>query len=282
MAYGRPAIGVTLGAVGRDAGWWLESAARLDAAGYDGIWCSDHFMSRGDPRTPVLEAWTMLAAAAARTERVRLGPFVLNVMNRHPAVVARMAASFQALSRGRLVIGIGIGGHRAEHEALGIPFPPAVARLAHLEDAIGVLRAMWTGGPVDRPSPFYPLRQAVGFPRPDPVPPIIVGAQSPRGARVAARIADGWTAPAETFERDLPAYLDALAAAGRARADQEVIVSYEAGRSDRSALVGTAWAEAPLDELARWQARGADGVVLSARTPADVDALVAAADRWFR
>jgi alkanesulfonate monooxygenase SsuD/methylene tetrahydromethanopterin reductase-like flavin-dependent oxidoreductase (luciferase family) len=112
------------------------------------------------------------------------------------------------------------------------------------------------------------------------VPPIIIGAQTARGARVAARIGDGWTAPVETFARDLPAYLDALARAGRSRADQEVIVSYEAGRSDRDALVGTAWAEAPLEELARWQAQGADGVVVSARTPADVDALVAAAERW--
>ena len=276
----RPAIGVTLGAVGRDARWWLASAVRLEAAGYDGIWCSDHFISRGDRRTPVLEAWTMLAAAAAATSRVRLGPFVLNVMNRHPAVVARMAATFQAVSGGRLVLGIGIGGHRAEHAALGIPFPPAPERLARLEEAVAVLRALWTGGPVDRPSRFYPLQGGAGFPRPEPPPPIIVGAQTARGARVAARIGDGWTAPVETFERDLPAYLEGLAAAGRRRADLQVIVSYEAGRSDRDALVGTAWAEAPREELAQWQARGADGVVLSARTPADVDALVAAADRW--
>jgi G6PDH family F420-dependent oxidoreductase len=274
------AIGVTLGAVGRDAAWWLDSAARLDAAGFDSVWCSDHFISRGDRRTPVLEAWTLLSAAAARTERVRLGPFVLNVMNRHPAVVARMAATFQALSGGRLVLGIGIGGHRAEHVALGIAFPPPAERLVHLREAVAVLRALWSGGPVDRPSKLYPLRGAVGFPRPDPPPPIIIGAQSGHGARVAARIGDGWTAPVETFERDLPAYLEGLAKAGRSRADQEVIVSYEAGRSDRDALVGTAWASSPLEELARWQARGADGVVVSARTPADVNALLAAAERW--
>jgi hypothetical protein len=97
---------------------------------------------------------------------------------------------------------------------------------------------------------------------------------------VAARVGDGWTAPIEPFERDLPAYLEALAAADRPRAGQEVIVSYEAGRSDRDALVGTAWAEAPLEELAHWQARGADGVVVSARTPGDVEALLAAAERW--
>jgi alkanesulfonate monooxygenase SsuD/methylene tetrahydromethanopterin reductase-like flavin-dependent oxidoreductase (luciferase family) len=276
----RTPLGVILGSVGREGAWWLESAVRLEAAGYDGIWCSDHYMSRGDRRTPVLEVWTLLAAAAALTKRVRLGPFVLNVMNRHPAVVASMAATLQAVATGRLVLGIGIGGHPAEHEALGIPFPAAPERVARLEEAVAVLRALWAGGPVDRSSPYYPLRGATGFPRPEPPPPIIVGAQTPRGARMAARIADGWTAPVATFERDLPAYLEALAVSGRARADQEVIVSYEAGRSDRDALVGTVWAQAPREEVARLQTLGADSVVVTARTPADVDALVAAADRW--
>lgn len=280
MAEGRLAIGVSLGSVGRDVAWWLDSAVRLEAAGYDGIWCSDHFMSKGDPRTPVLEAWTLLAAAAARTERVRLGTFVMNVMNRHPAVVAQMAGTLQVLARGRLVLGVGIGGHAREHVALGIPFPPAPERAARLEEAVATLRALWTGGPVDRPSPYYPLRGATAFPRPPPPPAIIIGAQTPRGARLAGRIADGWTAPTETFERDLPVYLEGLAEAGRARVDQEVIVGYEAGRSDRDALVGTAWVQTPREEVASWQARGADGVIVSARTPADVDALVEAAERW--
>ena len=162
MAGGGPAIGVSLGSVGREATWWLESAVRLDAAGYDGVWCSDHFMSKGDLRTPLLEAWTLLAAAAGRTSRVRLGPFVLNVMNRHPAVVARMAATFQSIAGGRLVLGLGIGGHPREHVALGIPFPPPAERVVHLEEAVEVMRALWTGGPVDRPSPLYPLRGATG------------------------------------------------------------------------------------------------------------------------
>jgi alkanesulfonate monooxygenase SsuD/methylene tetrahydromethanopterin reductase-like flavin-dependent oxidoreductase (luciferase family) len=279
-ARGGPPIGVCLGSIGRDVAWWLASAQRLEAAGYDGLWCWDHFIARGDRRTPVLEVWTLLSAAAAVTHRVRLGTFVLNVMNRHPAVVARMAATFQAVAHGRLVLGIGIGGHPREHEALGIDFPPVMERVARLEEAVAVLRALWSGGPVDRPSRFYPLAQAFGFPVPDPQPRIVIGAQSGRGARLAARIADGWTAPIETFERDLPAYLEALAALGRERSDQEVLVAFEAGRSDRDSLVGTAWVEAPRDELARWQERGADGVIVTARTPADVDALVAAAERW--
>ena len=222
----------------------------------------------------------MLTAAAAQTEHLRLGSFVLNVMNRHPAVLARMAATLQAVSGGRLVMGIGIGGHPAEHRALGIPFPDPPERVVRLEEAVAVLRALWSGGPVDRDSPFYPLANAVGYPRPEPAPAIIIGAQTRTGTALAARIGDGWTAPAQTFERDLQGYLAALAEAGRERADQELLVGFEDGRSDRDALTGSAWIAAPRDELARWQTAGADGVIVTARTPSDVDALVAAAERW--
>ena len=103
-------IGVCLRAIRAEPLWWLESARRLDAAGYRGLWCWDHFMGRGDPTVPVVENWTMLAMAAAQTSRVTVGSFVLNVMNRHPALVARMAGTLQIASGGRLVLGIGIGG----------------------------------------------------------------------------------------------------------------------------------------------------------------------------
>jgi len=87
-----PPIGVCIRAIRGEPRWWLESARRLDAAGYAGVWCWDHFVGRGDPTVPVVESWTILSMAAAATERVTVGPFVLNVMNRHPAVVARMAS----------------------------------------------------------------------------------------------------------------------------------------------------------------------------------------------
>ena len=95
------------------------------------------------------------------TRGVTVGSFVINVMNRHPAVLARMATTLQTISAGRLVLGIGIGGHPAEHRALGIPFPDAAERVARMEETIAVLRAIWSGGPVTRPSPFYPLEDAV-------------------------------------------------------------------------------------------------------------------------
>ena len=227
-------IGVVLGSVGVDVRWWLDSARRLDAAGYAGVWSWDHFVSRGVRTDPVLEAWTTLTAAAMVTERVTVGTFVANVMNRHPAVLARMAAMLQEASGGRLVLGIGIGGHPAEHEAYGIDFPPAPERARHLEEAVTVIRALWTGGPVTRPSDLYPLRDAYAYPVPNPAPPILIGAGTPAGVRLAARIGDGWAAEDDTFERLVPLYGEALDAAGRERAGQRVVLGF-GGRRKRGA-----------------------------------------------
>jgi alkanesulfonate monooxygenase SsuD/methylene tetrahydromethanopterin reductase-like flavin-dependent oxidoreductase (luciferase family) len=272
-------IGVALGSIGVDAAWWLESARRLDEAGYAGIWCWDHFMGKGDPRVPVLEQWTILAGAAAVTRRIGVGSWVANVMNRHPAVLAREAATVQAISGGRLTLGIGIGGFAREHRAYGIEFPDVSERVARLEEAIAVIRALWTGGPVARPSPFYPLDDAVAFPRPDPVPSILVGAASPGGVRLAARAGDGWAAESDTYEEVRHHYLEALAAEGRTREAVRVAVGFGGGRTGVDALAGSLWIEAPAETAARWDELGADEVVLTARTTADIDRLVDAAGR---
>ncbi len=277
---GPPPIGICIGTIGESAAWWLESARRLEAAGYAGVWSWDHFMGRGDRTVPVVEAWTILTAAAATTSRVTVGPFVANVMNRPPAVLARMAATLQELSGGRLILGIGIGGHPAEHRAMGIPFPEVPERVSRLEEAVAVIRALWTGGPVSRPSPFYPLEDAVARPAPRPVPRIVIGGETPAGARLAGRIGDGWTAFDTNFEASLPRYLEALEMAGRRRADQLVMVGVQGGRSGQDALRDSPWIDAPRETWERWRAAGADAAVLTARTTADVDALVGAAERW--
>jgi alkanesulfonate monooxygenase SsuD/methylene tetrahydromethanopterin reductase-like flavin-dependent oxidoreductase (luciferase family) len=271
-------IGVVLGAVGVDVRWWLDSARRLDAAGYAGVWSWDHFISRGVRTDPVLEAWTTLTAAAMVTERLTVGTFVANVMNRHPAVLARMAATLQEASGGRFTLGIGIGGHPAEHEAYGIDFPPPVERARHLEEAVAVLRALWGGGPVTRPSDLYPLRDAHAYPVPTPPPQILIGAGTPAGARLAARIGDGWASESDTFEDLLPHYLEALDAAGRDRTGQRIVLGF-GGRRKRGAdpLAAEPLLVAPREELARWRDIGADDLLLTARTTDDVDALVDAA-----
>jgi alkanesulfonate monooxygenase SsuD/methylene tetrahydromethanopterin reductase-like flavin-dependent oxidoreductase (luciferase family) len=274
-------IGVVLGSIGVNVDWWLESARRLDAAGYAGVWSWDHFVSRGVKTDPVLEAWTTLTAAAMVTERVTIGTFVTNVMNRHPAVLARMAAMLQAASHGRLVIGIGIGGHPAEHDAYSIRFPEPHERALHLREAIGVLRALWSGGPVSLGGRFYPLREAHAYPIPEPPPPILVGAGTPAGVRIAAELGDGWAAEDDTFADLEPRYREALDAAGRYRSQQRVVLGF-GGKRKKGAdpLAADPLLVAPRDELARWLDAGADDVLLTARTTADVDALIRAADRW--
>jgi G6PDH family F420-dependent oxidoreductase len=273
-------IGVAIGTIGATPEWWLASARRLEAAGYHAAWAWDHFVGGGDRTVPVVEQWTILAAAAGATTRLRIGTFVTNVMNRHPALLARMAATLQAASGGRLSLGIGVGGNRAEHAAYGIDFPEIAERADRLEEAVEVIRALWSGGPVTRPSRFYPLDGAHAFPVPQPAPPILIGAASPRGLRIAAEHGDGWAAEVDDFERLLDTYLEALAGVGRSREDARIVVGFGSGRSGRNALDGSPWIADPAGEWARWREAGADEIVLPARTTADVDALVGAVDRW--
>jgi len=273
-------IGVTIRSIRAEPGWWLESARRLDAAGYSGVWSWDHFMGRGDLTVPVVESWTVLAMAAAQTHQLTVGTFVMNVMNRHPALVARMTSTLQIASGGRLILGIGIGGAKKEHVAYGIDFPQPPERVARLEEAVAVIRALWTGGPVTRDSPFYPLREAYAHPVPVPPPPIIIGGETAAGARLAGRVGDGWSAFDDNFEENLPLYLESLEAAGRKRVDQRVLVGFQGEWLSDESIADSPWVTAPRETWLRWQAAGADGAIVLARTTADVDALVEAAGRW--
>jgi len=273
-------VGVCLRSIRAEPGWWLESAVRLDAAGYDGLWCWDHFMGRGDLTVPTVESWTILAMAAGATKRVTVAPFVANVMNRHPAVLARMASTLQIASGGRLILGIGIGGAPKEHAAYGIPFPDAPERVHHLEEAVATIRALWTGGPVSRASDLYPLEGATAYPVPDPAPRIIVGGETRNGARLAGRIGDGWNTFDNDFESLLPTYLESLEASDKRREDQLVLVGFQGDWLSDEDVATTQWVREPAAARERWSAAGADGAIVLARTTSDVDALIAARERW--
>ena len=273
-------IGVALGSVGATTEWWLASARRLEAAGYRAVWSWDHFTGQGDRTVPVLEQWTMLSATAGATSRIGLGTFVTNLMNRHPAVVARMASTLQGVSGGRFTLGIGIGGAPREHRAYGIDFPDVDERVERLGEAVAVIRALWAGGPVTRPSRFYPLEDAYAFPAPVPPPRILVGGGSPGGVRMAARIGDGWAAEIDDFERLLPLYRDALAAEGRSLEDAWIALGFGGGKTGVDALGGSPWVDAPRETWARYAVRGVGEAIVTARTPNDVDALVTAVQRW--
>jgi alkanesulfonate monooxygenase SsuD/methylene tetrahydromethanopterin reductase-like flavin-dependent oxidoreductase (luciferase family) len=280
VADGRLPVGVCLRSIRATPDWWLVSARRLDEAGYAGLWCWDHFIGKGDPTVPVVEAWTILSMAAASTSATTIGTFVMNVMNRHPALVARMASTLHIASGGRFVLGIGIGGAPREHEAYGMAFPAAHERVERLEEAVAVIRALWTGGPVTRESRFYRLRDAYAHPVPDPLPRIVIGGETAAGARLAGRIGDGWTAFDDNFEENLPLYLEALEEAGKRREDQTVIVGFQGDPSGDASIRDTGWVRDARAEWHRWADAGADGAIVLARTSDDVNALVEAAERW--
>ena len=179
---------------------WFRIADRVESLGLDSLWRSDHFFSlMGHPERPALECWTSLTGLAQRTERIRFGPLVSPMTFRHPALLARMASAVDGLSEGRLVLGVGAGWNEVEHEAYGIPLPPLKERFDRLEEGIAVIKALWTGGPVDFEGHFYRLHGAAAYPRPvqRPTPPLLIGGDGEiRLLRIVARDADEWNSHA--------------------------------------------------------------------------------------
>ncbi|HXG25954.1 MAG TPA: LLM class flavin-dependent oxidoreductase, partial [Candidatus Binatia bacterium] len=166
------------------------------------------------------------------------------------------------------------------HRAYGIDFPEPPERAARLDEAVAVVRALWGGGPVTRESPYFPLDAAHALPVPDPAPRLLVGAGTPTGVRLAARIGDGWAAEIGCFEALLPRYRDALAANARSIDDAWIALGFGGGRTGQDALTDSPWVEAPRDEWARWAELGVDEIVVTARTSNDIDRLVDAVARW--
>jgi len=255
-------IGINLTSIGVSSKWWLESAQAVEQAGFASVWCWDHFISQGKDKTmPVLECWTTLTAVAARTSRLRVGSFVTNVMNRHPAVLARMLATISDQSGARVDLGIGVGGNPDEMAAYGIRFPAPPERTAVLEEAVAVLRGLWTGGPVDFDGRYFQLRGAYAEPAPTPAPRIIVGGEKPAGARLAARVGDGWTTNAPDYDALLPIHLAELERHSRSRSDVVHIVAVPMARDEQ--LDQNPFIADMAGFAAEWQTRGADELIVN-------------------
>ncbi len=178
------------------------AAVAAEEAGFDGLWTWDHLRDpEGGSRSRVPEVWTVLAALAEATRRVTLGPLVLNVGNRHPGLLANMAATLQEVSGGRLLLGMGAGGSRrlpyaVEQEALGLVIEPDQARAQRVAEATEVMRRLWMGDESSFSGTYYRLDRPSGFLRPDPPPPVIIGGFGPRMAAIAGRHADGFNTQA--------------------------------------------------------------------------------------
>ena len=178
----------------------LSVARHAEASGWDGVWFADHFMADGElDGAPFQEAFTTLAALAATVPRIRLGTLVVGNTYRHPAVLAKMAASLDHICRGRFILGLGAGWQENEHRAYGIPFYTLRERLARLEEACQVIQGLFRDERTSLSGRYYRLEDAPLSPKPvqDPLPLMIGGGGEKVTLRIAARYAQEWNTRAD-------------------------------------------------------------------------------------
>jgi alkanesulfonate monooxygenase SsuD/methylene tetrahydromethanopterin reductase-like flavin-dependent oxidoreductase (luciferase family) len=259
------------------ARWSEMRAAALAAeeAGFDGLWTWDHLRDPdSDTGAGVPEAMTVLAALAEVTRRMTLGPLVLNVANRHPGLLANMAATLHQISGGRLLLGLGAGAHRrmpyaAEQEMLGLGVDRDAVRAERVAEAAQVMRRLWAGEPSSFAGTHYRLERPSGYLRADPPPPIIVGGFGPRMAAIAGRYADGFNTQARhpRLAHLLGVAREAHAAAGR---DPERFVATVFAGLERRLVSADSSERASLARL------GVERLILLVSPPFDPDQIRAA------
>jgi len=186
-------IGVQLPEVERDVRWpeLLAIARRAEEAGFSSVWAGDHMLYRGDDRDErgPWDVWTVLAALAASTERVKLGPLVASTAFHPPGLIARMAATIDEVAGGRFVLGIGAGWNETEFRAFGVPFDHRVSRF---EEAFEIVRRLLGGERVSFEGRFHRVDDAVLLPRPARAVPLMVGGHGPRLLRATLPHVDAW------------------------------------------------------------------------------------------
>ncbi|HEY3683730.1 MAG TPA: LLM class flavin-dependent oxidoreductase [Streptosporangiaceae bacterium] len=191
-----PTFGIKASQQNQDMAALLRLWTTADDAGFDSCWAFDHLAAMGRDRTgDIFEAWTLLAAVARETRRVRIGTLVTGAHYRHPVLLAKMAVTVDHLSGGRLTMGIGAGGDPYADTMAGLALPPARDRIARLREACDVLKLLWTEDEATYKGAHYRLDHAVANPKPvqRPRPPLWIGSSGERyGLRVVAEHADVW------------------------------------------------------------------------------------------
>ena len=180
--------------------------------GFDSFWVMDHFHQIpmiGKPEETMLESWTTLSVLAGLTTKIKLGTLVTGIIYRYPAILAKIAATLDVLSKGRLFMGLGAAWNEEESHAYGIDFPPVNERLSRLEEAIQIIRKMWTEEPsASFNGKYYQIHNAYCNPKPiqKPTPPILVGGSGEkRTLKIVAKYADACNlfGSADTVKRKL-------------------------------------------------------------------------------
>jgi F420-dependent oxidoreductase-like protein len=180
--------------------------SKADALGYDSLWVFDHFypIFVPDPTGPCMEGWTLLSALSQHTRRARLGALVNGNTYRNPCVMAKMAATLDVMSGGRLNLGIGAGWFELEHRSFGIDFKTIPGRLQALDESIRIIKGMFTQEKTSLAGRHYNVVDAVCNPKPlsKPHPPIMVGGQGERTLlKIVAKHADMWNSTGSSAER---------------------------------------------------------------------------------
>lgn len=192
------ACGVFLPQVGLDFAALTERALACEEASLHSLWLADHMWARGMPDLEYLECWTTLTALAMRTTRLRLGTLVLCNSYRNPALVAKMASTFDRISGGRLELGIGAGWMDEEYRGYGYNFPSTRVRIEQLEEGLEVIERLFQESRSTFQGKYYALDDAANEPKPiqRPRPPITIGGAGERLLlKVVAKYADRWNCP---------------------------------------------------------------------------------------
>jgi probable F420-dependent oxidoreductase len=265
----------------------VAMARTAEEAGFDSIWLGDHLLYRGDGRHErgPWDVWTQLAALAAATERVKLGPLVACTAFHPPGILARMAASVDEVSGGRLVLGLGAGWNETEFRAFGIPFDYRVSRF---EEAFEIVRRLVAGERVTFHGRFHEVEDAVLLPPPARRIALMIGANAPRMLSIALPHVESWNTwhthygnSPDGFAQRNAEVSEAAERAGRdpATLERSACVLVSAGGDDeRPETSPTVAAERLADHLRELEEAGADEAILVAApiTEASVRELVAA------
>jgi alkanesulfonate monooxygenase SsuD/methylene tetrahydromethanopterin reductase-like flavin-dependent oxidoreductase (luciferase family) len=207
-------VGVQLPEVERFVPWpeYLDLARRVEASGYDSVWVGDHLvydLPDGVTRGPY-EAWTTLGAIAAVTQRVEIGPLVASTSFHAPAMLAKQAATVDAISQGRLIVGLGAGWSRREYDAFGFPYDRRVSRF---EEAMAIIVQLLRAGRTTFHGEFYDVEDCVLDPRPvrEGGPPIMLGSTSPRMLGIGLPLVDSWNVWWSLYDNSVEGFAEAKA-----------------------------------------------------------------------
>jgi len=197
----------------------LDVVLECERLGYHSVWLDDHLMLG---KRPILECWTTLSALSSITAKIRLGTMVLCTSFRNPALLAKMAATLDVISNGRLEFGIGAGAQRDEHVAYGATFPETSVRVSHMKEAVEIIKKMWTEEKTSYTGKYYQIREAICEPKPvqKPHPPITIGGSGEKlTMNVAAALADrydwGYLSSFEMYKHKLRVLESHCKAVGR-------------------------------------------------------------------